>query len=381
MQKFLLFALLLSFFSSTQHLAAGEALFNITRLPVEIGGTSYKLESLLVRPDGPGPFPLALLTHGAAGSETYPETMDIYANIGNWAQEFANRGYMAVAVMRRGYGFSDGEVADDAGTCNAPNPQRYIDAHSDDIVAALEALTKRPDVDKSKVVLVGQSVGGIVMMAAASRSPVPVSAVVSVSGGLFHFENSDGPTPFNVFSGCKGFEDSLIDLIGRYGQYARMPTLWLYAENDPWFQPAFARRMEQAWLQSKGKVDLEFFKPKVIDGHTIFFEKSGREDILPSIEAFMRAKDLSDWNKQTFDKLAAGLDVIQRDDLEAYLRTSLSEKALAVSISGKGRLYWSAAQKTSDRAERNALADCREKENEECVVIARNYTAIAIKPE
>ncbi|MFZ0844709.1 MAG: dienelactone hydrolase, partial [Pseudolabrys sp.] len=85
------------------------------RIPMAQAG-ARGLEAVLVRPDAPGQYPLALISHGAP--------RDGAARVKMWpgssypmALEFARRGFAALIVMRRGYGNSGGTYAEDRGAC------------------------------------------------------------------------------------------------------------------------------------------------------------------------------------------------------------------------------------------------------------------------
>ncbi len=85
------------------------------RIPMAAAG-ARGLEALLVRPDGPGKFPLVLLSHGTprdAKTRTSRTPWGMYPQ----AVEFARRGWAAVVVMRRGYGDSGGQYAERTGSC------------------------------------------------------------------------------------------------------------------------------------------------------------------------------------------------------------------------------------------------------------------------
>ena len=70
-------------------------------------GTRASLEALVTRPDRPGRFPLAMINHGLPrdGKDAVRETPEAYSGP---AIVFAQHGYAAVVVNRRGFGFSSG---------------------------------------------------------------------------------------------------------------------------------------------------------------------------------------------------------------------------------------------------------------------------------
>lgn len=79
-------------------------------------GSTRTLEALAIRPEGTGPFPLVLISHGTNRlSETFTQQRpEIYINP---ALVFAQRGYAAVVVMRPGFGRSTGPFAEEIGPC------------------------------------------------------------------------------------------------------------------------------------------------------------------------------------------------------------------------------------------------------------------------
>lgn len=172
------------------------------RLPVTIGGQDYALDTLIVRRPGTDKPPVALITHGASPGNPHGAALE---RLRGWAHDLAHRGWLAVAVMRRGYGKSDGEVADAAGTCTAPDVRRYLDAHADGLEAALRSIARRPDADMGQVIAIGDSGRGAAVMALAARSSVRLSAVVNVSGGLGRRLG-----PFRPDPACAPYESDVV---------------------------------------------------------------------------------------------------------------------------------------------------------------------------
>ena len=184
------------------------------------------LEALVIRPEGPGPFPLALITHGLPRSPaevplSRPQTYTSPA-IG-----FAQRGFAAVIVMRRGYGRSSGLFAEALGPCDERNYVRAGRAAATDVLAALADLRRESWVDPTRVVLVGHSMGGFAVLAAvADTPPEGVRGVISFAGAV------GSPRPDFI---CQ--PDRLIEADRLFGRTARIPSLWIFAENDHYFGP------------------------------------------------------------------------------------------------------------------------------------------------
>jgi dienelactone hydrolase len=338
---------------------------DFNRLSVVIDGRDYALDALIVRRPGTDKLPIALITHGANPGDPRAATTEW---LRGWAHDLAHRGWLAVAVMRRGYGKSGGEIADDAGTCKAPDVGRYLDAHGDDLEAALRSIAKRPDADMSHVVAIGDSAGGAAVMDLAARSSIRLSAVVNISGGLGRRLG-----PFQPDPACAPYDSDLVWNFARFGLTAHMPTLWLYAENDSWFRPGLVGRMRAAFTGSGGKAQLVMLPPFRGDGHTMFFAPGGRQLLLPELDGFLRANGLPTWNEALFAPLLARLSPQDRESVEAYLRMP-TEKALA--LGSNAGAYWQQGERTSEEARTKALAYCMEQTKAECSLAADNFDPV-----
>ena len=332
-------------------------------LQVDIHGHHYALDALVVRKPGAERLPVALITHGNTDGDPRSAGMDW---LRGWAHELANRGWLAVAVMRRGYGRSEGEMFNDAGTCAAPDVGRYLDANADDLVAALQAVALRPDADMERVVAVGDSAGGAEVLDLAARGTLRLSAVVNVSGGLGRRESAFHPTPE-----CDAYTSDLVWNFARFGSTTRVPTLWLYAENDSWFRPGLVSRLRAAYTGSGGQAELVELPPFGTDGHALFYGEGGKQRLLPELDRFLRAHGLPSWDKASFAPLLARLSPSDRYGVESYLTAQPSEKALA--LGPQGGAYWHQGSATLEEARRGALAYCRKEVGADCRLAAENY--------
>ena len=86
------------------------------RVPMEAAGPEG-LDALVVTPGGPGRHPLALVSHGSPRSAGDRPGMNPRAMLAQLSA-FARRGFVAAAVMRRGYGTSPGGWAEGFGPCD-----------------------------------------------------------------------------------------------------------------------------------------------------------------------------------------------------------------------------------------------------------------------
>jgi hypothetical protein len=82
-------------------------------------GPTLYLKAIVARPAAAGRFPLVVISDGSPRRITEAKNRDL--DWADWiADDFARRGWAAATVLRRGYGASDGAVADSYGTCNEP---------------------------------------------------------------------------------------------------------------------------------------------------------------------------------------------------------------------------------------------------------------------
>jgi len=336
-----------------------------TFLTVPTDKGSYRLEALVVRPAKPdGRLPIALITHGK--NPTPAENQALRADLMRpQARDLAARGWLAVAVMRRGFGQSDGLPGISRGapymSCENPDLVRGFDIEADDLDGALKALRVRPDADDSRVIAIGQSLGGGTVLAYAARKPAGLLGVVNVSGGAWRADGSRV---------CDHAD--LVAAMATFGSRTKVPTLWLYAENDSLFPPELATRMRNAYAQAGGRADLRMFPPVVGDGHALFMEFGGRVKWLRALDVFMQTHQLPNANLARADQVMSTtrLAADTRRVVEEYLSMP-TPKVLVASASGT-RAYWVANPNDIQGARKRVLSTCREKSEGECTVLMEN---------
>lgn len=349
-----LLAFLVSSCVSAQELIEQDGFLN-----TRINGQLVRLETFTARmKDAPeAKLPVALITHGKPPSEGRMSDMRarLYAA---HARDFARRGYLAVVVMRRGFGRSDGPAPEPV-SCAAKDFTANFEAAADDLQGVLAEIAKRPDADPGRVVAIGASHGGAAALALAARNPAGLRGVINVSGGL-------------RIEGC-GRDAQLIEPISASASRAKVRTLWIYAENDATFPPAVVDRMHEAWLQGGGDVRRVRLAAFGKDGHTVFNQLTGRRAWLSEADAFLRDLGLPTWTQQDVNSLITSLGLPPRNGAgaERYL-ASPGEKALAKSADGKSINFQFGAP-TLEEARKRALHNCESREPKQtCEIVAEN---------
>lgn len=231
------------------------------------------------RPAGDGPFPLIVLSHGSPTNAEERGRMGRYRVISR-VREFVQRGFAVIVPMRRGYGYTGGDWAERYGSCAAPNYYAAGEQAAMDVVAATSYAAALPWVDREHIVLVGQSAGGFASLAAASRRPTGVVAVVNLSGGR------GGNPRTNPGEPCA--PDNMTSAIARFAQNIRVPVLWHYAENDRYFAPEHVRAWFRAYEAAGAPGTLVIQPPFGSDGHGIFASPAGRPIWTAAFDRFLR---------------------------------------------------------------------------------------------
>jgi dienelactone hydrolase len=333
-------------------LAAGPArsdnpVFTREMLRIPVPGAGVRgLEAMLVRPAGEGRYPLALISHGSPRFAEERPNMTPLAFLPQ-ATEFARRGWAAVVVMRRGFGDSGGVFAEHPGPCNNTNYFASTAAAVDDLRAAIERLAKRPDIDASRIIAVGQSVGGFASVRLTVDPPARLLAAISFAGG------QGSPKDGKV---CR--EDRLIAAFEFMGARSRLPMLWLYADNDRYFGPVLAQKLHAAFQGGGGQA--EFVKHPAFgeDGHNLFYQ--GIALWTPYVDAFLKKQSLV--LRETVLPVPVlamvpppQLSEVGRKAFADFL-TAAPHKAFAVSRNGAAG--WMFGQRTTEAAEEGALRNC-----------------------
>ena len=104
---------------------------------------------------------------------------------------------------------------------------------AEDMESAVRYLEALPYVQPGRTVIVGQSAGGWGSLAYSSRNPQGVVAIINFAGGRGGWAGQRPNT------NCA--PERLSVAAGKYGETARVPTLWIYTENDTFFAPEISR--------------------------------------------------------------------------------------------------------------------------------------------
>lgn len=340
----------------------------ITLLDIRSPDGNYRLEALIVRlAAAKGRLPVALLTHGKPRLPS--ELVKIRAALMSpQARDLAYRGYLAVAVVRRGYGVSGGTPGRPTNTayakCNDADLRRYFSVEADDLERTLRVVAGRADADATQMIALGGSVGGAAVLALAARNPPGLKAVVNFAGAM-RITDAQGELA------CP--QDMPIAALASFGSRTKTPTLWVYSENDGNFGPDAARKANAAYVAQGGVATLKIVPSlQPADGHNVFELPAGRQHWLAAFDPFLRAQNLPTWSAQQVDTLMQRYSIAasRRQWLEGYF-SLYTPKVLVRSPSGV--LNYSASTGGLEPAQKSALEGCEKTAKTPCNPVMKNF--------
>ncbi len=330
----------------------------VVMLPVVENGKPFQFETTLFKPPGEGPFPLMVMNHGKDRGSPANQHRDRFLAL---SREFVKRGYAVAVPMRKGFSKSTGTYIDFG--CNMKDNGQQ---QADDVQAVLDALIRLPYVDRDRIIIAGQSYGGLAALAFGTRHYPGVRGLINFAGGL------------RIDGGSCDWKASLVKAAGSYGAKASVPALWFYGENDSYFNHPLAQRMQAAYQAGGGSAQLVAYGNFKSDAHGMVGSRDGVAIWWPETERFLKSLGMpadeviaiADTPRPPATSFAA-LDSIEAvPNLSAQgkagYREYLSKAApRAFAISGTGA--WSWAEEGDDPAER-ALKACQKNSSVPCLL-------------
>ena len=242
-------------------------------------GNVVQLRARICRPAGDVPARLVVINHGSPRNALARPTMQLGRCDAEAAQWFLSRGYVVVFALRRGYGETGGDWAENYGGCARAEYVRAGIETARDIDAVVSYATALPLVLHDGAVVVGQSAGGWGTIAYDSLPHPRVGAFVVMAGGRGGHENNQKN------ENCHS--ERLVEAARFFGRSASTPMLWVYAINDSYFAPSLGRALWQAFTAAGGKADLKEPGPYGDDGHHLFFGPGGSAVWGPLVEQYL----------------------------------------------------------------------------------------------
>jgi dienelactone hydrolase len=225
------------------------------------------LQVTVYSPNGPGPFPLAVMNHGAtkiSGSNRGTRYHLTFA-----AYYFLSRGYAVVLPMMRGFAGSGGAVV-----MNGCDLAATGVSNAKDIRAVIVYFRAQRDIDASRIVVAGQSFGGWNTLALGTLNLPGVRGLVNFSGGM---RESDCATTDSSLAGAAAF----------FGAHTRLPTLWFYGENDTLFPTRTWQAMHNRYTGAGGQAALVDIGRFMDDSHQMLTFPESLPIWTPRVDQFL----------------------------------------------------------------------------------------------
>ena len=241
----------------------------IIEVPVSVSNSNFtnnpkfeqKITVTIWRDDAIKKAPYLLFSHGRAGTDQERGKFGRSSEKRN-SEYFVSKGFTVILPTRIGYGVSGGPDADYSGACGNKN---YLEARKVAIDQSKQVLNHVFDfsyIDRTKGIVVGQSVGGFTTIGLSAEN-------ISGLKGAINFAGGDGGDP--IKSAEKPCGDYLIkDTFAKYGASNKVPTLWLYSVNDKFWGEQLPKDWFSAFQRAGGRgqfISLPAYKD---DGHSIF---------------------------------------------------------------------------------------------------------------
>jgi dienelactone hydrolase len=254
----------------------------IANLSLMIDGQSTEVAVHIYRPNAPGPFPIMIFTHGHVVPPSDLRA-PITADVASW---WLQKGFAVVAPVRPGYGKTGGAFREaqnvtwqGASCIGEPIYETAMLKVREVVLATVAWAQNQSWVRRDRVLLVGQSTGGLETIATIATNPDSVIGGINFAGGM------GGNPAISPGKSCK--PELLTAIYGQLGKTTRVPTLWLYAQNDlfwgtdapkQWFESFKAGGSATNFVQTPPV-------PGGVDGHRLVF--AGGPLWKPSVDLFL----------------------------------------------------------------------------------------------
>jgi dienelactone hydrolase len=219
-----------------------------------------QLEMTLLFPDGAGPFPVAVFNHGDVDIDSAFLRHRQRVRELPVALEFLRQGVAVAVPARRGVAMSEGNYPRDFARHDG-DPTYKARVHAQDILPALDYLKTRSEIDAQRIILAGHSAGGYSASYIASTQPPGVIGAVNFSGGR---------TDATLYESAGALNRMMVSGFATLGKTTRLPSLWVFAENDTRYSANTIRAAHAAFVQAGGTAKLALSPPLAGDGHFIY---------------------------------------------------------------------------------------------------------------
>jgi dienelactone hydrolase len=237
--------------------------------------------AVLFRPQGEGPFRLAVIAHATTQNALRRAQMP-QPEYRALAAFLVARGFAVLVAERLGHGATGGKYLEDQGGCDDADYSHAARATAEQIALPLEFLRTQSFIRKDGAVIVGHSAGGWGALALAGEGRNGISAIIAFAPGRGGHAND---FPDQVCA-----PHTLLASAAEFGKTARVPVTWLVAANDTYFSPELSRRLAGAFASAGGRVDFHVLAASGSEGHWLIETASGLRIAGPDLDRALELK-------------------------------------------------------------------------------------------
>jgi dienelactone hydrolase len=306
---------------------------------------------------------VVIVSHGRAAGEK--RALPVRQRYEALSRYLVSKGLAVIVPTRVGYGENYGSFdPESSGGCDRMRVEPMAQAASDQVLAALAWARGQPELDVSRWVALGVSVGGVTSLAVALRQPPGLVAAINFAGG------AGGNPEQRPADPCQ--PEHLARLWSTQAGRAQVPSLWLYWDNDRYWGPDIPRRWARAWAEGGGQLEFHALGPVGVDGHSGM--SLDMDHWVPLVEAFLarvgfertgivaRPRPTSYAAVSDIDRVPLPLSV--RENLYRRFLAAPLPRAFAIGPGGQ------AGYATGDWSLGRALGFCQSRRGESCALYA-----------
>lgn len=241
--------------------------------PFTENGQPVSMEVVVFKPAGPGPFPAMLFLHGSTGTGADSRLFKDTQVMDSITRQFTAKGWLVAFPQRRGRGQSGGlydegfELDRSRYSCTTALSLAGLNRAVEDTRVATDWLVARSDVDPKRLLVGGQSRGGILALAFTGQHPKTFKGAINFVGGWMS----------DKCVNAGAINTSTFEAAAK----ADIPTLWLYGRDDPFYSLDHSKSNFDAFTAKGGQGSFHAFDaPRASNGHRIAREESIWRDVV-----------------------------------------------------------------------------------------------------
>jgi carboxymethylenebutenolidase len=253
---------------------------------VVVPSGELRLKALLWIPAGLGPFPTIMFNHGRSDDAVHTGGMAFRSAAETLGPIFVRHGYAFFYLFRRGEGLSAdqgnfiGKALDREAAAKGEEARRHLQFvlmssdHLNDVISGLSFLKTIPEVDATRIAIVGHSFGAQLTLLAA-ESNRSLRAAVSFAAAA------------NSWSGSAELRDRLLSAM----RNMNMPVMLIHAANDYSVVPGEAMAEELVRLNKPHVLKIyPRYGITTDDGHNVVYLAipQWENDVFPFLDMYVK---------------------------------------------------------------------------------------------